>query len=118
MPSHKDKRRAPSWERRHSFVVLDLANSKRLPATLLPSPIVRLRASRIYCQLNYYLVVVYRPYGAFMNNETRESKHIKMRPSIVRKAHQKAKKEGKMLGRWIEDAIEEKLEREKVGKEG
>ncbi|MBA7623039.1 hypothetical protein ES703_30430 [subsurface metagenome] len=47
-----------------------------------------------------------------MNDEARESKHIKMKPSIVRKAHQKAKEEGKTLGRWIEEAIEEKIERE------
>ena len=50
-----------------------------------------------------------------MNDEVRESKSIKMRPSIVRKAHQKAKEEGKTLGRWIEEAIEEKLERTKEG---
>jgi len=49
---------------------------------------------------------------ACMSDEIRESKSIKMRPSIVRKAHQKAKEEGKTLGRWIEDAIEEKIERE------
>ncbi|HUV56312.1 MAG TPA: hypothetical protein VMV84_03685 [Dehalococcoidales bacterium] len=47
-----------------------------------------------------------------MNNEARESTHIKMKPSIVRKAHQKAKEEGKTLGRWLEDAIEERIERE------
>jgi len=51
-----------------------------------------------------------------MSDEIRESKSIKMRPSIVRKAHQKAKEEGKTLGRWIEDAIEEKLEREESEK--
>jgi len=48
-----------------------------------------------------------------MNDEVREAKHIKMKPSIVRKAHQKAKEEGKTLGRWLEDVIEEKLAREK-----
>ena len=47
-----------------------------------------------------------------MNDEVREAKHIKMKPSIVRKAHQKAKEEGKTLGRWLEDVIEEKIERE------
>jgi len=45
-----------------------------------------------------------------MNEEARESKHIKMKPSILRKAHLKASKQGKTLGRWIEDAIEEKIE--------
>ena len=47
-----------------------------------------------------------------MNDEVRETAHIKMRPSIVRLAHQKAKKQGKTLGRWIEDAIGEKIARE------
>ena len=47
-----------------------------------------------------------------MNEETRESKTIKMKPSILRKAHHKAIEEGKSLGRWVEDAIEEKIERE------
>ena len=47
-----------------------------------------------------------------MNDEIRESKSIKMKPSIVFKAHQKAKKEGKTLGRWLEEAIEERIERE------
>jgi len=47
-----------------------------------------------------------------MSDEIRQSKSIKMRPSIVRKAHQKAKEQGKTLGRWIEEAIEEKIERE------
>ena len=35
-----------------------------------------------------------------------------MKPSIVLKAHHQAKEEGKTLGRWIEDAIEEKIERD------
>ena len=48
-----------------------------------------------------------------MNDEARESKSIKMKPSIVRRAHLKAIEEGKTLGRWIEDAIEEKIERDK-----
>ena len=47
---------------------------------------------------------------------TRESKSIKMKPSILRKAHQKAIEQGKMLGRWVEDAIEEKIEREETVK--
>lgn len=47
-----------------------------------------------------------------MKDEVRETAHIKMKPSIVRKAHQKAKEEGKTLGRWIEEAIEGKIERE------
>ena len=47
-----------------------------------------------------------------MNDEVREPKHIRMRPSIVRRAHQEAKEEGETLGRWVEDAIEEKMARE------
>jgi predicted HicB family RNase H-like nuclease len=47
-----------------------------------------------------------------VNEETGESKHIKMKPSIVRKAHHQAIEQGKTLGRWIEDAIEEKIQRE------
>ena len=47
-----------------------------------------------------------------MNEEVRKPKSIKMRPSIVHKAQQKAREEGKTLGRWIEDVIEEKIEKE------
>jgi len=36
-----------------------------------------------------------------MNDAVRESTHIRMKRSIVRKAHQKAKEEGKTLGRWL-----------------
>ena len=46
-----------------------------------------------------------------MNDEVRESKSIKMKPSIVRRAHLKAIEQGKTLGRWVEDAIEEKIAR-------
>ena len=35
-----------------------------------------------------------------------------MKPSILRNAHLKATEQGKTLGRWIGDAIEEKVERE------
>jgi len=34
-----------------------------------------------------------------------------MKPSTVREAHRKAKEQGKTPGRWIEDAIKEKIER-------
>ena len=47
-----------------------------------------------------------------MNDEAKESKSITMKSSIVRRAHLKAIEQGKTLGRWIEDAIKEKLERE------
>ncbi len=48
-----------------------------------------------------------------MNEEARESRSIKIKPSILRNAHHAAIEEGKSLGRWIEDVIEEKLAREK-----
>jgi len=51
-----------------------------------------------------------------MNDEVRESKSIKMKPSIVLKAHLKAIEQGKTLGRWIEDAIEEKIQQEETVK--
>lgn len=47
-----------------------------------------------------------------MNDEVRESKSIKIKPSIVRKARFKAFEQVKMLGKWVEDAIGEKIERE------
>ena len=47
-----------------------------------------------------------------MNDEVRESKSIKMKPSVVRKAHLKPIEQGKRLGRWVENAIEEKLDKE------
>jgi len=50
-----------------------------------------------------------------MNNEARVTKSIKMKPRIVRKAHLKAIEQGKTLGWWIEDAIEEKLNEKEKG---
>ena len=47
-----------------------------------------------------------------MDDEVRQSKSIKMKPSIVRKAHLKAIEQGKTLSRWVEDAIGEKIDRE------
>jgi len=49
-----------------------------------------------------------------MNEETRQSKSIKMKPSVVREAHLNAIEVGKTLGRWIEDAIREKIKREQL----
>jgi len=46
------------------------------------------------------------------SNEAREPRSIKIKPSILRKARQEAIEQGKTLGRWLEDAIEEKIERE------
>lgn len=47
-----------------------------------------------------------------MNDEARESRSIKIKPSVLREAHGKAVETGKTLGRWVEDAIKEKIERE------
>jgi len=47
-----------------------------------------------------------------MNDEVRESKRIKMKPSVVREAHKKANEAGQILGRWIEDTIKERIARE------
>jgi len=49
-----------------------------------------------------------------MAEESRQPRSIKIRPSILRKAHHKAIESEERLGRWIEDAIEEKVAREKM----
>jgi len=43
-----------------------------------------------------------------MNDEIRKSRTIKIKPSILRKAHITAIESQKRLGEWIEEAIEEK----------
>ena len=48
-----------------------------------------------------------------MNEEARESRSIKIKPSILRSAHHAAIEEDKSLGWWVEEAIEEKLKRER-----
>ena len=55
-------------------------------------------------------------YSTGMNVEARKSRSFKAKPSIVRKAHLKAIEQGKTLGRWVEDAIEEKIDREEGAK--
>lgn len=47
------------------------------------------------------------------DEETRESRSIKIKPSILRNAHHMAIEEGKSLGQWIEEAIDKKIEKEK-----
>jgi len=47
-----------------------------------------------------------------MDGEARQSRNIRMKPSILRKAHHNAIESQKKLGAWLEEAIEEKLERE------
>jgi len=47
-----------------------------------------------------------------MAEEPRQARSIKIRPSVLRKAHHRAIESQKRLGEWIEDAIEEKMVRE------
>ena len=50
--------------------------------------------------------------GRLMAEETRQSRNIKVKPSILRKAYQRAIESEKRLCEWLEEAIEEKIERE------
>ena len=52
-----------------------------------------------------------------MSGEPRQSRSIKIKPSILRKAHHAAIEEGKSLGQWVEGATEGKLEREREEKQ-
>ena len=47
-----------------------------------------------------------------MAEEQRQGRSIKIKPSILRKAHHRAIDSNKRLGQWIEEAIEEKIARE------
>jgi len=47
-----------------------------------------------------------------MDEEIRSSRSIKIRPSVLRKAHHSAIESQKKVGEWIEEAIEEKIKRE------
>jgi len=47
-----------------------------------------------------------------MDEKVRQSRNIKIKPNILRKAHHSAVETQKRLGQWIEEAIEEKLARE------
>ena len=47
-----------------------------------------------------------------MVEEPRQGRNIKIRPSILRKAHHRAIESQTTLGKWLEEAIEEKIERE------
>ena len=47
-----------------------------------------------------------------MAEESRQGRSIKIRPSILRKAHHNAIDSHRRLGEWIEDAIEEKIKRD------
>jgi len=43
-----------------------------------------------------------------MGEEIRQSRGIKIRPSILRKAYHRAIESNKRLGEWVEEAIEDK----------
>ena len=47
-----------------------------------------------------------------MAEEPRRARSIKVRPSVLRKAHHIAIESQKRLGEWMEEAIEEKAARE------
>ena len=47
-----------------------------------------------------------------MTEEPRQGRSIKIKPSILRRAHHSAIESDKRLGHWIEEAIEEKIARE------
>jgi len=47
-----------------------------------------------------------------MDEEIRRSRSMKIRPTILRKAHHRAIESQKRVGEWVEEAIEEKLDRE------
>ena len=47
-----------------------------------------------------------------MAEETRQGRSIKIKPSVLRKAHIKAIESQKRLGHRVEQAIEEKIARE------
>ena len=46
-----------------------------------------------------------------MDEEIRQSRSIKLKPTILRKAHYSAIESRKRLGKWIEEAVEDKIER-------
>ena len=47
--------------------------------------------------------------GTLMTEEPRQGRSIKIKPSILRKAHHRAIELNKRLGQWVEEAIEEKI---------
>jgi len=48
-----------------------------------------------------------------VDEEVRQSRSIRVKPSILRKAHHYAIESRQSIGKWIEEAMEEKIEREK-----
>lgn len=47
-----------------------------------------------------------------MDQEIRRSRSMKIRPSVLRKAHHRAIESQKRVGEWVEEAIDEKAARE------
>ena len=47
-----------------------------------------------------------------MAEESRQARCIKIRPSVLRKAHHRAIESQERLGEWIEEAIKERASRE------
>lgn len=47
-----------------------------------------------------------------MDEEIRRSRSMKIRPSILRKAHHRAIESQKRVGEWLEELIKERVERE------
>jgi len=47
-----------------------------------------------------------------VSEEVRQGRTIKIKPSVLKRAHVSAILSGKGVGRWVEEAIEEKLARE------
>jgi len=47
-----------------------------------------------------------------MAEETRQSRNIKIKPSLLRSAHISAIYSKKKLAQWLEEAVQEKLEGE------
>ena len=45
----------------------------------------------------------------FVDEEVRQSRNIKIKPNILRKAHHSAIESQKRLGEWLKEAIEEKI---------
>lgn len=47
-----------------------------------------------------------------MAEEVRQGRSIKIKPSVLREAHHIAIESQKTVGKWVEEAIEEKIARE------
>jgi len=50
--------------------------------------------------------------GVLVAEEARQGRSIKIKPSILRRAHHRAIESQKRLGEWLEEAVEEKAARE------